>query len=157
MALIRKSDPRVQRVKWKNLLHIAELTFVALMKSWSPFLGRSSNVQEMGSFARDHEAASIFRQLMDQVATRTGWRPERTLGTNWTTPIFSAMPEDRAWIAWYDKERQSYFFRSRCTIYADKRSSEKASLCVRVAGCRVTLPKELQNTRHLQPGDGVHL
>lgn len=152
--LIHKADPRLQKLTWKNFLHIAELTFIVLMKSWNPLVLRTANVQQMGSYARDYEAASIFKGLIDQVAEQTGWNPAPVLGTNWTTPIFSAMPEDRVWVSWYDTERRSYFFRTRCTIFRDRQNSR---LQVKIGGRKVNLPAELFKKGHLKPGDGVHL
>lgn len=154
--LVHKADPRVQKLTWKNFLHIAELTSIVLMKSWNPLVLRTTNAQQMGSYVGGYEAASVFKGLIDHVAKNTGWCPAPVLGTNWTTPIFSAMPEDRSWVAWYDTERNSYFFRTRCTIFRTG-NRQNASLQVKIGGRKVNLPAELFNKGHLKPGDGVHL
>lgn len=155
---IRKSDPRVQALTWKNFLHVAELTFTVLMKSWNPLLQRPASLDQMGSYARDYEASSVFRKLIDEVASTTGWDPAPTVGTNWVTPIFSAMPEDRVWVSWYNADRKAWIFRTRCTIIYDVSPHSKyKALVVKISGRTITLPAKLHNDGDLKYGEGVHL
>jgi hypothetical protein len=78
--LVRKNDPRVQRSTWKNFLHIAELTFVVLMRSWNPRVLRTANIQRMGRYVGDYEAASVFQGLMDQVSRKPAGARRRHSG-----------------------------------------------------------------------------
>jgi hypothetical protein len=171
--LVKKSSSEVQNVGWEDLVHVAELTTVILLKTWNPLVLRTMNPQQMGSYARDYEAASAFRALIEDVSQRTGWNPAPTLGTNWTTPIYSMMPEERVWVSWYDIERQSYFFRTRCTTHyyspdrvlkpqTTKKGTVTArppgtSLCLNISGRKLTIPTDVYKSGHLEPGDGVHV
>lgn len=171
--MLNKSSSELQSLGWEDILHVAELTTVILLKTWSPLVLSTVNPHQMGSFARDYEAASVFKTLIDDVSQRTGWNPASTLGTNWATPIYSMMPEERVWVSWYDIERQSYFFRTRCTIHfmrpdpalkpvTTKKGTVTArgsglSLAVRISGRRLTVPRDVVKEGHLNPGDGVHV
>lgn len=70
----------------------------------------------MGSDARNYESEQAFSRLIDNVSTETSWNREPTLGLNRITPMFSATPEERVWVSWFDRDRQTYFFRTRCTL-----------------------------------------
>ncbi|KAG8163583.1 hypothetical protein KVR01_006880 [Diaporthe batatas] len=171
--LIKKSSSEVHGVGWEDIVHVAELTTVVLLKTWNPLVLMTANPQQMGSYARDYEAASAFRALIDKVSQKTGWSPAPTLGTNWTTPIYSMMPEERVWVSWYDIARQSYFFRTRCTTHyyspdrtlkpkTTKKGTVTArgpgtSLCLNISGRKLTIPNAVNKAGHLEPGDGVHL
>lgn len=171
--LIEKSSSELRGLGWEDVLHVAELTTVVLLKTWNPLVLKTVNPQQMGSYARDYEAASVFKALIDIVSQETGWNPAPTLGTNWTTPIYSMMPEERVWVSWYDIERQSYFFRTRCTIHFFKpdRSFKPATtkkgtviprgkgpqLCIRISERNWTIPRDVYKEGHRKPGDGVHV
>jgi hypothetical protein len=171
--LVQKSSSEIQGVGWQDILHVAELTAVVLLKTWNPLVLRTGNAQQMASYARDYEAASSFRSLIEEVSQKTGWNPASTLGTNWTTPIYSMMPEERVWVSWYDIERQSYFFRTRCTTICQNpdptpktQTTKKGTviarargtrLCFVISGRNLTLPNHLYKAGHLEPGDGVHV
>lgn len=171
--LIQKSSGELQSLGWEDILHVAELTTVILLKTWNPLVLRTTNPHQMGSYARDYEAASIFRALIDDVSQKTGWNPAPTLGTNWTTPIYSIMPEERVWVSWYDTQRQSYFFRTRCTTHffnpdrALKPVTTKkgtvtprgsgTTLSIGISGRHMVIPRDIYKEGHLKPGDGVHV
>ncbi|KAJ0114438.1 hypothetical protein J7T55_010827 [Diaporthe amygdali] len=70
--LIKKSNNELHGLGWENLLHVAELTTVILLKTWNPLVLKTVNPHQMGSYARDYESASIFRGLIDEVSERTG-------------------------------------------------------------------------------------
>lgn len=171
--LVNKSSSELHNLGWENLLHVAELTTVILLKTWSPLVLKTVNPHQMGSYARDYEAASIFRALIDDVSQRTGWNPASTLGTNWATPVYSNMPEERIWVSWYDIERQSYFFRTRCTTHFFKPdrtlkpvTTKKGTvtprgtgttLSIQISGRHLVIPRDIFKEGHLKPGDGVHV
>lgn len=171
--LMKKSDSEIQSVGWEDLIHVAELTTVVLLKTWNPVVLMTANPQQMGSYARDYEAASAFRGLIDEISQKTGWSPAPTLGTNWTTPVYSMMPEERVWVSWYDIARQSYFFRTRCTIHSHipdrslkPQTTKKGSVVARGPGTQLALlisqrklviPADVYKTGLLKPGDGVHV
>lgn len=171
--LFRKSSHELHNLGWEDILHVAELTAVVLLKTWNPLVLKTGNPHSMGSYARDYEAASVFKALIDDVSQRTGWNPAPTLGTNWTTPIYSMMPEERVWVSWYDIERQSYFFRTRCTVHfcnedrtlkplTTKKGTvtprgSGTTLSIRISGRHMVIPRAVYKAGHLKPGDGVHV
>lgn len=152
---------------------MVELTTVILLKTWNPLVLRTANPYQMGSYARDYEEASIFKALIDGVSQRTGWNPAPTLGTNWTTPIYSMIPEERVWVSWYDIERQSYLFRTRCTTHffnpdraLEPLTTKKGTvtprgsgttLSIRISGRHMVIPRDVYKEGHLKPGNGVHV
>lgn len=171
--LFQKSSSELHSLGWEDILHVDELTTVILLKTWNPLVLKTVNPHQMGSYARDYEAASIFKALIDDVSERTGWNPAPTLGSNWTTPIYSMMPEERVWVSWYDIERQSYFFRTRCTTHFFKSDralkplttkkgtvtprGSGATLSIRISGRHMVIPRDIYKAGHLKPGDGVHV
>lgn len=157
LVLLKKTDSRLGRLRWTDFLHIAELSFTVLMKAWNPLVQRTGIIEQMGSYARDYEAAAVFKKLIEDVAATTGWQPAPVLGTNWSTPISSVMPEDRAWISWYDTERQSWLFRTRATLYRDDTQDNQRALQLCVGNRRIHVPATLLHTGDLNHGDGVHL
>lgn len=160
VVMIRKSHPALARLGWTKFLHIAELTFVTLLRTWNPLVLRpSTNPHELGSYARDYESAAIFRKFIDEVSRRTGWNPEPTLGMNWTTPIFSQMFWERAWISWYDRDRQSWVFRTRCTLVNTHKKGKKDILYFSFGANNrsMNLPTPVFDMGFLKPGDAIHL
>lgn len=159
VMMIKKNDPGLIRLGWTRLLHIAELTFVTLLRSWNPLVLRTSNPHELGSYARDYESAAIFKRFIDEVSIQTTWNPEPTLGMNWTTPIFSQMFWERAWVSWYDRDRQSWIFRTRCTLVNTHKKGKKDILYFSFGANNraLCLPTPVLDMGHLKPGDAIHL
>ncbi|VUC21155.1 unnamed protein product [Clonostachys rosea] len=109
-----------------KFLDIAEFTMLYLFKSWYFGLFAPSNMNLVGSYGIDFEAAQIFATIMRTTSQSTGWNPEQLYGLNWNTPLIRNQKALQKWVYWYDTERETYFYRSKRVICSDHRDGSKS-------------------------------
>lgn len=97
----------------ESFLTIAEFTMICLFQSWSPALFTPSDINLVGAYATDFEAAEVFSQIMHKTAQTTGWGPTLTFGLNWNTPFVRNDKIPQKWISWYDGQNQMYVYRTK--------------------------------------------
>lgn len=137
----------------ESFLNIAEFTMICLFHSWSPLLFTPSDINLVGAYAPDFDAAQVFSQVMKETARTTGWEPTVAFGLNWNTPFVRNDNIPRKWISWYDEKNKSYFYRTKRTI-----QNTASGNCVSFAWGgheRVTIPTCIQNNAKFKHGQLV--
>ncbi|KAJ4011461.1 hypothetical protein NW752_008460 [Fusarium irregulare] len=136
-----------------SFLDIAEFSLVCLMRSWYALLFRPAETSVIGSYALDYDACLAFSGLMREVSQRTGWNPGRTYGVNWHTPICTHPRADSQWTSWYDRNDETYVYRTRKKLMVRASATEIYWQAERKIG----IPTALAREAGFQNGQSVHL
>lgn len=137
-----------------DFLDIAEFSMVLLFQTWHPTLFKPSNVNLIGSYGVDFEAAQIFANVARKTAQETGWEPTSLLGLNWITPIIRNQHADQKWVSWYEPSRQAYMHRTRRTLY--KFSEDRAQFNW-ATGRDIAVPGDLLSAAQFTNGQILHI
>lgn len=137
-----------------SFLDIAEFSVTCLFESWYPILLHPTNMNTVGSYGVDFDAATLFAQLAKSAAKETGWNPKHTsFGLNWNTPIVKNGCAEQKWVSWFDPSKNMYMYRSRRTI----RHSTDGLEIYWASKTKIVVPKELENAAGLRDGQAVHV